>query len=401
MQYYDFAPLYFAVRPEDTMIPFDSAKLAHLMDEAGMALLLASTRHNVRYLTGGYVYHFHERGQRMGSSQYLAFVGVPRERVADAFYIGASGEKMELDVLPLWIGRRNLDAGDASSSATAAATMAQSLGVAGGTIGVEMPFLPASALAALQHGLPGATFVDATDLLHELRAIKTDAEIAILREVSDRVATAIQTGFRAGYDGVPTRELAEKIEKEMSAQGVTFLWAFTNAGPGYLRSPSETHWERGRMLHLDCGGEEQDYLADICRMGALGEPSALGRELTDACLEIQGIVRRQLRAGMTYGDVNATAQDALVMNSHAKIGRIVAHGIGMVSHEQPMINRPDQAGRTLQRGHILSLETEFLHPEVGHVKIEDTLAITPHGADGMGDIGRELQVIGEGRRGIT
>ena len=60
-------------------------------------------------------------------------------------------------------------------------------------------------------------------------------------------------------------------------------------------------------------------------------------------------------------------QDALASSSHAKIGRIVAHGIGMVSHEQPMINRPEQGGRTLAAGHILSLETEFLHPEVGHV----------------------------------
>jgi Xaa-Pro aminopeptidase len=376
------------------MAPFDSAKLAHLMDEAGMDLLLASTRHNVRYLTGGYVYHFHERGQRMGSSQYLAFVGVPRGRVADTFYIGASGEKMGLDVLPLWIGQRNLDAGDASSSAAAAAMTAKSLGAASGTIGVEMPFLPASALAALQTGLPGATFVDTTDLLHELRAIKTEAEIAILRDVSDHVAGAIQAGFRAGHDGVPTRELAATVEKEMSTHGVTFLWAFTNAGPGYLRAPSDTRWERGRMLHLDCGGEERDYLADICRMGALGEPPALGRELTDACLEIQGIVRRQLRAGMTYGEVNAAAQDALQSSSHAKIGRIVAHGIGMVSHEQPMINRPDQAHRTLQKGHVLSLETEFLHPEVGHIKIEDTIVITPDGAQGLGDLGRELQVIG-------
>ncbi len=376
------------------MTPFDSAKLAHLMDEAGVDLLLASTRHNVRYLTGGYVYHFHERGQRMGSSQYLAFVGVPRGRIEDACYIGASGEKMGLDVLPLWIGQRNLDAGDATSSATAAAIMAQSRGAARGTIGVELPFLPASALGALQIGLPGTTFVDATDLLHELRAVKTDAEVAILREVSDRVATAIQAGFHAGYDGVSTRELAEKVEKEMGAHGVAFLWAFTNAGPGYLRAPSETRWERGRMLHLDCGGEEQDYLADICRMGALGEPSALGRELTDACLAIQDVVRRQLRAGMTYGEVNAAAQEALRSNGHAAIGRIVAHGIGMVSHEQPMINRPEQAGRTLQPGHILSLETEFLHPEAGHIKIEDTLAITPNGAAGLGDIGRELQIVG-------
>ncbi len=148
------------------------------------------------------------------------------------------------------------------------------------------------------------------------------------------------------------------------------------------------------MLHLDCGGEKQDYLADICRMGALGAPSALGRELTDACLAIQDVVRRQLRPGMTYGEVNAAAQDALQSNGNATIGRIVAHGIGMVSHEQPMINRPEQAGRTLQSSHILSLETEFLHPEVGHVKIEDTLAITANGAEGLGDIGRELQVIG-------
>lgn len=376
------------------MTPFDRAKLQHLMVEAGMDLLLASSRHNVRYLTGGYVYHFHERGQRMGSSQYLAFAGVPRGRIEEAFYIGASGEKMGLEVLPLWISHRDLEAGDVTSSAAVAATMAKSLGAAGGTIGIEMPFLPASALSALQSGLPGATFVDATDLLHELRAIKTDAEIAILREVSDRVATAIQAGFRAGHDGVRTRELAATVEREMGAHGVTFLWAFTNAGPGYLRAPSETRWQRGRMLHLDCGGEEQDYLADICRMGSLGEPSALGRELTDACLEIQSVVRRQLRAGMTYGEVNAAAEDALQSSSHAKIGRIVAHGIGMVSHEQPMINRPEQAARTLQNGHILSLETEFLHPEVGHVKIEDTIAITPNGAQGLGDIGRELQVIG-------
>ncbi len=376
------------------MIPFDRAKLEQLMDEAGMDLLLASTRHNVRYLTGGYVYHFHERGTRMGSSQYLAFVGVPRGRVADAFYIGATGEKMGLDVLPLWIGERYLDAGDAGSSAGAAAKIATSFGAAGGKIGVEMPFLPASTLAALQTGLPGAQFVDATDLLHELRAIKTDSELTILRAVSEQVATAIQAGFRAGYDGVTTRALADTVEREMSTHGVTFLWAFTNAGPGYLRAPSETRWEQGHMLHLDCGGEEQDYLADICRMGALGTPSALGQELTDACLAIQGVVRSRLHAGMTYGEVNAVAQDALASSSHAKIGRIVAHGIGMVSHEQPMINRPEQAGRMLQNGHVLSVETEFHHPEVGHVKIEDTVAITAHGAEGFGDLGRELQIIG-------
>ena len=374
-------------------VPFDRAKLSRLMADAGVDLVLASTRHNVRYLTGGYVYHFNERCQRAGSSQYLAFVGLPR-RVEDAFYVGAGMEQGGLGVLPMWIERRELRGGNVAASASAAAETARTtLNGGSSRIGVEMPFLPAQALATLQASLSSATFVDATDLLHELRAIKTAAELRRLEEVSDKVAEAIQAGFRSGRDGITTRELAANVEREMGARGLSFLWAFTNAGPGYVRAPSEIRWQRGRMLHLDCGGEDGDYLADICRMGALGEPSAIGRELTEQCLEIQGQVRRQLRAGLSYGEVQAAADEALGRSQHAGIGRIVAHGIGMVSHEQPMINVKSQAGRRLEVGHVLSVETEFHHPEAGHVKIEDTIAIVPEGARGLGDLGRELQVV--------
>jgi Xaa-Pro aminopeptidase len=97
---------------------------------------------------------------------------------------------------------------------------------------------------------------------------------------------------------------------------------------------------------------------------------------------------------MTYGDVQQMADAALGRSAHAGIGRIVAHGIGMVSHEQPMINLPSQGHRILAVGHVLSVETEFLHPEVGHVKIEDSIAITPNGAEGLGDLGRDLQIVG-------
>jgi Xaa-Pro dipeptidase len=375
------------------MIPFDNEKLSSLMDQAGVDLVLASTRHNVRYLTGGYVYHFNERCQRAGSSQYMAFVGVPR-KIENAFYVGAGMEKLGLGVLPMWIERRELRGGNVAASATAAAETARAtLNGGASRIAVEMPFLPAQAFATLQASMPGATFVDGTDLLHELRAIKTEAELERLRCVSDKVAASIKAGFHSGRDGITTRELAANVAREMGERGLAFLWAFTNAGPGYVRAPSDIRWERGRMLHLDCGGEDGDYLADICRMGSLGEPSAIGRELTEECLAVQEQVRGQLRAGMTYGEVQAAADQALGRAPHASIGRIVAHGIGMVSHEQPMINVASQAARRLEVGHVLSVETEFHHPEAGHVKIEDTIAITPSGSEGLGDLGRELQVV--------
>src|SRR5438128_9262326 len=101
-------------------VPLDGAKLSSLMAEAGVDLVLASSRHNVRYLTGGYVYHFNERCQRAGSSQYLAYVGVPR-KIEDAFYVGSGMEKGGLGVLPMWIERRELRGGNVASSTDAAA----------------------------------------------------------------------------------------------------------------------------------------------------------------------------------------------------------------------------------------------------------------------------------------
>src|SRR5262249_32742416 len=207
-----------------------------------------------------------------------AVVGVPRASIEDAFYVGGIGEKLGLDVLPMWIARRNLEAGNVTRSAAAAADLGKSV-LNGGKVGIEMPFLPAAGYAALQSALPHAQLVDATDLLHELRAIKTEAELSKLGEVSEKVAGAIRDGFRAGRNRTTTREVAAAVEKAMGERGLAFLWAFTNAGPGYVRAPSDIKWERGRLMHLDCGGEEGDYLADICRMGSLGEPSALGREL--------------------------------------------------------------------------------------------------------------------------
>ncbi len=365
-----------------------------VVEQAGFDLVLASTPHTIRYLTGGYAFHFTERAQRLGSGQYLAFAGIPRGRGDDAFYVGGIDERLGLEAQPLWIEQVTLSKlGDVAAAATAAADGAKRRGAAGATIGVEMPFLPAQAFVTLQRELPRATFVDATDLLHELRAIKTNAEVAILRDVSERVAASIRAGFCAGRDGITTREVAAVIERAMAQRDLAFLWAFTNAGPGYLRAPSATRWERGRLMHLDCGGERADYLADLCRMAALGEPSELGGELVAECLAIQNGVRAQLSAGLRYGEVRELAQGVLERSPHAGIGRIVVHGIGMVSHEQPMINDPVQAERTLAVGHVVSVETELLHPAEGQVKIEDTLAITSGGVEGLGDLGRELLVV--------
>jgi Xaa-Pro aminopeptidase len=374
------------------MYPFNAEKLSSLLEQAELDLLLATTRHNVRYLTGGYYYHFHARFTRMGTSQYLPIVGVPRGRLDNAFYIGTAGESGQIDAQGLWIDTRaEVGRGTVPAAERAAAEIARR-GLEHGRIGLELPFFPADAYAMLQRALPHAALVDATAVLDELRAIKTPHELDILRSVYDRTAQAICATFAAGTPGVTTLALAEQVRREMGQRSLDFLWVFACAGPSYLRAPSQQTWQPGRVLHLDAGGEDGDYLADLCRMGCLDQPSALANDLHTACLAVQERVRRSIRPGLPCVEVLHAGERAIAEGPHAERGRFVAHGIGMVSHEQPVIT--PQNRRPLEPGMVLSLETEYKHPEVGHVKIEDAVAVTAAGCEGLGDQGREWQIAG-------
>jgi hypothetical protein len=46
-----------------------------------------------------------------------------------------------------------------------------------------------------------------------------------------------------------------------------------------------------------------------------------------------------------------------------------------------------------EAGMVLSIGTDFEHPEVGPVKIEDTVVVTPAGPEGLGDLGRQWTIV--------
>jgi Xaa-Pro dipeptidase len=375
-------------------LPFNSAKLDRLMEEADVSLVLAGTRHNVRYLSGGYYYHFHANSTRMGRSQYLPFVGIPRKRIADSFYVGRAEERGQIESEGLWIPNIVEAVRGTVSAAEGAAKAIESLGLESARIGVELPFLPADAYLALRGALPQAELVDATPIFDELRAVKSDSELLILRNVYARVAEAIKAAFNSSRPGDTTRRIAERVELEMAKRGVSFLFAFVCAGPGFLRAPSSAVWENGQVLHIDAGGAQGDYIADICRMGCIGEPSALANEVYSACIEVQNRVRSRIRAGVPCRDIVEEGQKASRRYGFSSHARFVVHSIGMVPYEQPAFSLDNS--RALEAGMVLSVETDFLHPDVGHVKIEDAVAVTDTSCEGLGDLGREWQIVPPG-----
>ena len=59
------------VTKRQSTAPFDTARLDRLMDEAGIDVLLATSKHNVQYLLGGHRAFFFESMDAMGLSRYL------------------------------------------------------------------------------------------------------------------------------------------------------------------------------------------------------------------------------------------------------------------------------------------------------------------------------------------
>jgi Xaa-Pro dipeptidase len=370
--------------------PFDAGKLDRLMEDAGLSLVLAHTRHNVRYLSGGYYYHFHANFSRMGRSQYLPFVGIPRGRLGEAFYVARDEERGQLETEAPWFPTRIEAVRGTVTAAEGAVQGLRQLGLTSGRIGVETPFLPADAWLALRAELPRIELVDATPLLNELRAVKSGAELETMRKAYARVAESIQAAFRSSGPGDTTRRIAQRVEREIASRDLSFLFAFVCAGPSFLRAPSSATWDAGQILHIDAGGSLQDYIGDICRMGCAGKPAPLANELYEACIAVQNDVRSRIRAGVPCREVLAAGERASRAYGFSRYARFVVHSIGMVSYEQPEFT-PDNP-RPLEEGMVLSVETDFLHPEVGHVKIEDAVVVHESSCEGLGDIGREWQI---------
>ena len=84
-------------------IPFDAKRLDRLMDEAGMDVLLATSKHNVQYLLGGHRAFFFDYMDAMGLSRYLPVFVYPKGAPGKAAYYGHRLEGFQKEVAPFWV----------------------------------------------------------------------------------------------------------------------------------------------------------------------------------------------------------------------------------------------------------------------------------------------------------
>jgi Xaa-Pro aminopeptidase len=377
-------------------IPFDHHRLDRLMDEAGIDVVVATSKHNVQYLLGGHRANFFDYMDATGVTRYLPVFVYPKGAPEKAAYIGHRLEKFQTQVKPLWTPETQTNTAGSVDAMQKAVDHIRKAGVKTKRIAAEFGFLPYDASEVLRKAFPDADWVDALFVLERQRVKKSPEELKLLKYASEAVIDSMQSVIAASKPGVTKSDVVETLRREETNRGLTFEYCLITAGTSFNRAPSEQKWEKGEIMSIDSGGNYHGYIGDVCRMAIQGEPDA---ELNDLLAEIEQIQRaamKPIRAGALGKEIYAAAAPLVAKSKHHNHIEFLGHGMGMVSHEAPRLTDrgpvpypAEDANRPLEAGAVISVETTLMHPTRGFIKLEDTVVAT--------DTGHE--VYGEGARG--
>ena len=373
----------------------DLARIDLLMDEAGLDVLVVTSKHNVQYLLGGYRFIFFSAMDAIGHSRYLPIVVYRRGGAETAAYIGNRMEGGEHANHPFWTPTVLPACWGSVDAAETAVAHLKKIGAAQGRIGIEPGFLPVDAWQVLAGSLGADRLADATGMLEQMRAIKTPAELDLLRQASELITDSMMATMTAAGEGWTKHRIIEELRRQETQRGLHFDYCLLTLGASHNRAGSKQAWQPGEVMSMDSGGNYRGYIGDLCRMAVLGEPDS---ELVDLLAEIETVQQAafaKVAPGVPGGDLIAAGETALKAQRSAAFTDFFAHGMGLISHEVPflMTNHPVayegvDAARRLEQGMVLSVETTMLHPTRGFLKLEDTLAVTATGYEMFGDRGR-------------
>ncbi|WP_377831347.1 M24 family metallopeptidase (plasmid) [Bradyrhizobium lupini] len=376
-------------------ISFSTARLDGLLDDAGIDILIVTSKHNIQYLLGGY-YHFQfDYMEAVGISRYLPIFVYVKGGLDKSAYIANRNERDSVQNRTgagFWMPPVVFGSSTSVEAMTLALKHIKSIATPALRIGAELSFLPTDAADVLRKELPGCQPIEAMRPLEKLRSIKSAAELEILREASERVVASMVDAVSRTRLGQSKREIIAHLRRAEQSRDMVFEYALVTIGTSLNRAPSDQGLGRGDIVSLDSGGNYKGYIGDLCRMAVHGEPDGELVDLLDEIDVIQQAARAPIRAGVIGGEIYAAANEALARAPHGEQTHFVAHGMGIVSHEAPRLTASgpipypaDDANVPLEAGMVISIETTLPHPRRGFIKLEDTIAVTASGYQAFGD----------------
>ncbi|MDO8210232.1 Xaa-Pro peptidase family protein [Conexibacter sp. CPCC 206217] len=392
------------VPPQTPAMPFDQQRLDAAMRAAGLDVIVATAPYDVRYLLGGYRHHYYVNDDALALTRYQPIVGYVAGAPQEAFFIGNWMDADPLELHPIWVPDVRAESPDGRASARLLLDALRARGLDGAAIGIEPPFLSLELYGPLGE-LSGARLLDAMPVLEHLRAVKRPHELQLMRAVSERIVESMEAVYARASVGDSSLDVERWMAAEQRRRGVEFGFSFVAIGADRNRTPSLARLVPGSTLSIDSAGKIDGYIGDLARMGVVGGPSDGQVEALAAVDAVQLAARAPLRAGATGAQLYEAATSAIAETPYGDRLDFIAHGIGVVSHEAPRLALDAPHGyaaahrdRPLEAGMVVSIETTLADPQLGYVKLEDTVAVTATGCVGLGDAARGWNIINDGER---
>lgn len=264
-------------------------------------------------------------------------------------------------------------------------------------IGVDFDATSAAALESLRTGLNRAQITDATSLVREVRKVKDQATIDVVRRSADIAVHQFRASVAAAVPGVAEWQVV-RASRDAGIERAAHWWAgdlehspliqgIHVMASGADRSPRAHAVGAGRVL-------QEGELLQLCYCGRpfFGHGICLDRPIrvgsTDVPPEVTQVVEvartaqeaalAKVRPGVTTGEVHQAAIDAI---ESAGIRSALRHrtgrGIGLSDPEWPEIKAGDPT--VLEPGMIIAIEPGVYVDGVAGARFGDTVLVTDGG----------------------
>ena len=373
-------------------------KTRKAMEAKGIDVLICSDPSNMNWLTGydGWSFYVHQcvvvpptgepiwygRGQDATGARFTAYLGHENIIGYPDHYV-QSTERHPMDYLSAKLAERGLDKL---------------------VIGVEMDnyWFSAAAFASLQKHLPNARFVDATALVNWQRAVKSETEIAYMRNAARIVEKMHQRIFEKIEVGMRKCDLVAEIYdagiRGPEGIGGDYPAIVPLLPSGVEASAPHLTWDdrpmkSGEGTFFEIAGCYHRYHVPLSRTVFLGKPTQAFLDAEKATLEGMEAGLEKARPGHTCEAI-ANAFFAVLKKYGIVKDNRTGYGIG-VSYppdwgERTMSLRPGDRSE-LKPGMTFHFMTGLWLEDMGFETTESIL-ITETGVECLADVPRKLFV---------
>lgn len=247
----------------------------------------------------------------------------------------------------------------------------------------------------------GATLVDITEKIYELRKIKTRREVGLIELANEIAAIGLKAAREKLSEGAKESEIAAACEASIYSEGVGFRgvsrargFAFVMSGENTARAwypyniSTDRRIRRGDLVLIELNVYADGYWADVTRTWCLGSPKGAYQDARDVLEEAQGEFYKNFREGMSAGEADRLVRSFI---SRTKYGSMfphrLGHGIGVRLHEPPSLHPKSE--EVLVSGTIHTVEPGIYGSDFG-IRLEDVVLDRERGATSLTPFDKEL-----------